>query len=66
MLYESEYPATVSRIETEMNVGWIANNPELFKTSYDNFFNEHNSTDWKISSRITKGTITLVAIRLAA
>ncbi len=62
MLHESEYPATVSMVQMEYQLAYIESNPELFRQSYNKFFNEHEG--WNISAKATKGTLTLIAERI--
>lgn len=50
------------RVEIEISIVWAAENPELFKKTYQEFFDSH-STDHEIRSKVRRGYITLIAER---
>ena len=59
MLYDDDITSTYTRVELTMHIAWIAENPELYKAAHFRFFEENK--DMEITSRATKGTITLIA-----
>jgi hypothetical protein len=52
--------AYTSRAEREFSIEWARQNPELFATSYNNFFREY-ADGWIISSKSRAGFLTLIA-----
>jgi len=49
-----------ARVETEFSVAWIVNNGELFQKNYNKFFDDYAS-EYRITSLVRKGFLTLVA-----
>jgi len=58
--------AFITRVETEMSVGWASNNPALFLNSWQDFYRNYGNDEWTIRARTTKGSIILIAEKVTA
>lgn len=53
-------PYDTTQVSVEFSVAWIKENPELFASKYRDFFDSY-WPKYSISSKVTKGFITLIA-----
>lgn len=51
----------ISRVESTYSVRWAAENGDLFVGSWDKFYRDYPHPEWTITSKTTRGTITLIA-----